>query len=58
MNSEEYLYDEKDDRGKVGLKRDCKERRAPVVTFVSSFEDDIDYFLCVYLRNRELITRV
>ena len=43
----QYLYDGEEDPRKVGLKRDCKERRAPVVSFVSSFEDDIDLFLCV-----------
>ncbi|KAK8827563.1 hypothetical protein WA577_007110 [Blastocystis sp. JDR] len=47
LNSAQYLYDGEEDPRKVGLKRDCKERRAPVVSFVSSFEDDIDLFLCV-----------
>ena len=42
MNTDTFLYDSDEGREKVGLKTSEAERRAPVVSFVSSFEDDID----------------
>lgn len=47
MNTDAFLYDSDEGREKVGLKNSETERHAPIVSFVSSFEDDIDMdFLC------------